>query len=232
MSTRAAPKNHIKKPAFSHDAVSETSLASGQIDKNAKYFQLSIGGDNYSGQRAFNVVLDECSFRLTNLSGTQFSRFQAGDVIFDGCDLANAAWEEAAWTRVELLGCRLLGFKSNEADLQDVTFSDCNVSLAQFRFARCKAVRFENCDLQNADFYQADLRCTTFSAARLQKANFLGSNLEGVQLGRDDLPNLKGALVDPFQAACLAGLMGLNVLSPARLSMPLRPSWPTHVVAA
>lgn len=221
MSTRAAPKNQIKKPAFSHGAALETSLSGGQIDKNAKYFQLLIGGDNYSGQRAFSVVLDECSFSLTNLSGTQFSRFQAGDVIFDGCDLANAAWEEAAWTRVELLGCRLLGFKSNEADLQDVTFADCNVSLAQFRFARCKAVRFENCDLQSADFYQADLRgatfagCdlrgATFSAARLQKANFLGSNLEGVQLGRDDLPNLEGALVDPFQAACLAGLMGLNV---------------------
>jgi uncharacterized protein YjbI with pentapeptide repeats len=60
-------------------------------------------------------------------------------------------------------------------------------------------VVFEHCDLREAQL----------SFAKLGGTDFRGSQLENLRVGME---SLRGAIVDPAQAAYLAGLMGLKVM--------------------
>jgi uncharacterized protein YjbI with pentapeptide repeats len=60
-------------------------------------------------------------------------------------------------------------------------------------------VQFEGCDLGEAQL----------SFARLAGADFRGCGIKDLRVG---IEHLKGAIVDPAQAAYLAGLMGLKVM--------------------
>ncbi len=105
-----------------------------------------------------------------------------------------------------------------EAHAGSTLWRECNLSLAQFRFATFKNARFENCNLRGADFLEADLRGVVFqncdlqdaqmSFCKLENTDFRGSDILGLKVG---VENLNGAIVEPFQAAYFAGLMGLQV---------------------
>ena len=89
---------------------------------------------------------------------------------------------------------------------------------ALLRFARCTAVRFEKCDLRNADFQGADLSGVLFVKCNLSDAQFSATTLKGTDLRGSTIENLRvgikelpGAIVDPFQAAYIAGVLGLVV---------------------
>ncbi|MEZ4727820.1 MAG: pentapeptide repeat-containing protein [Caldilineaceae bacterium] len=140
------------------------------------------------------------------------------DTRFESCDLANAAWEQFLAHRVAFLDCQLVGWDAGEAHLQNVRFQACNGQFAGFRFATCKSVYFEQCDLRHANFQRADLSGVIFhkcdlrhaqlSGAKLQGTDFRGSQIEAMHVGLHELP---GAIVDPFQAAYLAGLLGVVI---------------------
>jgi uncharacterized protein YjbI with pentapeptide repeats len=206
-----------KMPKNSED-LRDTLPDENTLQNNAQYEGFFLTAHDYSKQIASHVSMSQMHFERASLGLTQCPSIDGSDLIFAGCDLANAAWRKATIYRAEISGSRLTGFKANEAHLKDVVFSDSNVSLAQFRFAHFKAVRFENCILRGADFTESDLRgvifkdCdlreAEFSFAKLENTNFCGSKLDGLRVRPEDL---RGAIVEPFQAAYFAGLLGLNV---------------------
>ena len=212
-------KEAIKSPRLPGKAISDGgSLPTDQICADASYANLKVSGQNYVKQVAGHVVFTRCHFQSVNFDRVQLPSLDLSDARFDECDLANADWRKVILDRVEFVGCRLLGLRANEAHFKNTVIQECNASLAQFRFTTFKAVRFENCNLRGADFQEADLRGVVFkdcdlrevqmSSARLENTDFRGSEIEGLMVGAD---NLKGAIVEPFQAAYFAGLMGLQV---------------------
>ena len=213
-------KNSIKPPQMQSDIdLFAKTISKDQIQCNTRYEHVALIEQNYSGQIAIGSAFDECRFERTSFRNAQLEELRLTDVSLEECDLANAIWLKTTLTRVEMVDCRLLGFRANEADVQHMVFRNCNISLAQFRFAKFKSVRFEKCNLQNADFYQSDLRGVIFdncdlkeaqmSSAKLTNTDFRGSEINGLQVAQSDL---KGLIVEPFQAAYLAGLMGLQVV--------------------
>ncbi len=140
------------------------------------------------------------------------------DVRFEDCDFASATWERPTLHRTEFVRCRFTGFAAPDALFEDVRFRHCSAKLAHFRFSRFKHTRFEDCDFEEADFQGADLtgvrfvRCNLsraqFSHTKLKGADLRTSQLEGLRVGPDELP---GAIVDHFQAAYLASLLGLDI---------------------
>lgn len=158
---------------------------------------------------------------FVNRGGWAESRLQSvrcTDARFDGCDFANAAWERLTAQRVEFLNTQLLGFTVLEAHLHHVRFQGCNAQFAGFRFATFKRVRFEQCDLRHADFQRADLsgvifhRCdlryAQLSGATLKGTDFRSAQIDDMRVGIQELP---GAIVDPFQAAYIASLLGVVI---------------------
>ena len=149
-------KATIKPPHLPSNITSfTTAIPDNKVVGNTRYENLALSGEDWSEQTASGVVFDECHFQRMNLCGLQLPDLGLSDVLFGECDVANATWPNATLTRVEMVGCRLLGLRANEADVQHLVVKDCNLSLAQFRFATFKWVRFEHCNLHGADFHMA-----------------------------------------------------------------------------
>ncbi|HRW47025.1 MAG TPA: pentapeptide repeat-containing protein, partial [Caldilinea sp.] len=78
--------------------------------------------------------------------------------------------------------------------------------------------RFDRCDLSGADLQATDLTGARFARCKLDEVEFSQAVLSGADLRtstiermRVGITELHGAIVDPFQASYLAGIMGLVI---------------------
>jgi uncharacterized protein YjbI with pentapeptide repeats len=111
-----------------------------------------------------------------------------------------------------------LGLHAVDTSFTEAVFADCIAPLALFFGARFKSVRFtqcslseasfQNCDLTGVVFRGCDLRQASFHGATMLGADLRGSQVEGIVAGAREL---QGVIVEPSQAALLAGLLGLDV---------------------
>jgi len=173
---------------------------------------------DFTGQAAAHITFTGVHCKQGRWGGSRLHGVRCTDTRFEGCDLANATWERLVAHRVEFVACQLVGWNALEAHLQNVRFQGCNGQFAGFRFATCKAVRFEQCDLRHTDFQRADLSGVVFhkcnlsdaqlSGATLKGTDFRGSTIDDLRVGLQELP---GAIVDHFQAAYIAGLLGVVI---------------------
>jgi uncharacterized protein YjbI with pentapeptide repeats len=189
-----------------------------QLDDMGAYTGLLLSGCDLSDQAAEDVTFETMVLKHVGLGRTRLPSLQLHDVRLDACDLAEAAWEKPLFSRVEALGCRMVGWRASEGSLRNVLIKGCGAIGAQFWSTAFKNVRFENCILRDADFQRADLSGVVFdkcdlsnakmSDAKLAGADFRGSKIEGVRLG---LKELQGAIVDMEQAITIARLLGVAV---------------------
>lgn len=190
-----------------------------ELVSETEYFNLDLAGGDFSGQCASLVSISKGRLARVGLSRTHLHKLDLDRVVFDACDMANAAWEMARLDKVTLNDCRLIGLGLSRSSIKECVFQACEASLADFRAITCKKSRFIRCKLQGADFQHADLRHVVFEncdlrgaqmfSAKLEGADLRGSEIENLQIG---IEHLRGAIVDPAQAAYLAGYMGLKVM--------------------
>jgi uncharacterized protein YjbI with pentapeptide repeats len=183
-----------------------------------EFTALTLNGIDLSRQQAAHLTWRGVAGQQVRFAETHFDPLRLTDVIFTGCDLANAQWARLTAQRVALTDCQLIGFDAPDARWQDVTFTRCQAQYAKLRFSKFKGVRFEECDLRNADFqgsdlagvvfYKCDLTDAQLSGATLQGTDFRGSTIERMRVGIAELP---GAIVEPVQAAYVAGLLGVVI---------------------
>lgn len=193
-------------------------LPEGRLADHEVYSDIILAHAELIGQVARDVTFDTMHFKHVRLSGTVLSALRLRDVRFTACDFAEAAWDKAQMTRIEIVDSRLLGFKAGEARIQDALFKDCNGTLALFWSTTFKAVRFQTCVLREASFIEADLSGVVFDqcdlrgadlrGATLAGADFRGSQVEGMRIEGCDL---HGVVIDPTQAVVFASLLGLVV---------------------
>jgi uncharacterized protein YjbI with pentapeptide repeats len=189
-----------------------------QLDDMGVYAGLLLSDCDLSEQVAEDVTFEATLLKHVRLGRTRLPSLQMHDVRLDACDLAEADWGKPLLSRVEALGCRMVGWRASEGSLRNVLFKGCNSIGAQFWSTSFKHVRFENCILRDADFQYADLSGVIFdkcdlsnaklSDAKLAGADLRGSKIEGVRLG---LKELQGAIVDMEQAIAIARLLGVVV---------------------
>jgi len=212
-------KTAIRAPILPPDETDLSPLPpDAQLTARHRYTLSFCHQHNFSEQSSDHTVFDQCRLSQVNFSSTDLDDFELNDAVLRECDLANAAWRKAMIYRTEIQACRAVGWNASEAYIKDTIFRDTNLMLAQFRFAEFKAVRFENCNLKGADFQNADLRGVVFeqcdlSEAELSFANLKNADVRGCEIKkvRANGENLKGLIVEPFQAAYFAGLLGLQV---------------------
>jgi uncharacterized protein YjbI with pentapeptide repeats len=140
------------------------------------------------------------------------------DVRMVGCDLANIRAHRISLVRVELIDCRLTGFRANALDWRDVLVQNGDVRYAQFHGGTFRTCEFNGCNLQDADLQEADLSGSLLRACNLARADLRHAKLRNTDLRKSEVEgmfvgvgDLQGAIVDPAQAMILARLMGLQI---------------------
>lgn len=184
----------------------------------AEFSALTLSEADLSTSRAAHLTWCGVHCQQTRFTETDFDSPRLTDSVLSGCDLANAQWERLTAQRLLVEECQLIGFDAPDARWQDMTFTRCRAQYVKLRFSKFKQVRFEECDLRNADFQGSDLSGVVFhkcdltdaqlSGTTLTGTDFRGSTIERMKVGIAELP---GAIVEPVQAAYVAGLLGVVI---------------------
>jgi len=169
---------------------------------------------NFSRMGFSKVVFDHC-----RLSGCDFSNSDFIDVVFDSCDLSGCRFREGYFQRVRFEQVKAVGAGFGESvfknlGIKESNFSYCSFAKSKFErasitgelhdasFAECqlKSFEFENADLTRADFFKTPLKGQDLRSCRI----------DGIIVS-DSLSELRGAVVDLYQAAALAAKLGIEI---------------------
>lgn len=210
-------RSDVKAPRIPK-RLSIATLSQDYFHADEEYVGLRFDG----GQMAFagleRVEFQRTRFEDANLDGSVLYSPKLTDVAFKSCSLANVNFERLIAHRIEFSGCRLLGLNVTDGYFQNAVFRDCDLQLARFRFTTFDTVMFDDCILTEANFQGADLSGVNFVKCNLNNAelsqtklggtDFRTSSIEGIRVGPEEVI---GAVVDHFQAAYMASLLGLVI---------------------
>lgn len=188
------------------------------LDDQTTYTDLLIAERELGSQVAEFVTFERTCFKQIAMQRAELRGLRLADVRFEASDLADSSWEQLSASRVELLGCRLIGLQASNGYVEDLLVKGCNAAHAQFWSTTFKRVRFESCNLSESNFQSADLAGAIFdkcdlrgaklSDAKLVGADLRSSQLEGARLG---IKELQGAIVSMEQAVGIARTLGVDV---------------------
>lgn len=178
-----------------------------------------ISGD-FSGldcsNLSFNrVIFVDCSFR-----GGDFSHVSFIDGIVWNSDLSNGVFAESFWASSCLCESKGIGADFSASRMRNVRFAGCNLQYGNFTKCRLPGIRIGNSDFSEAVFSETELGGAILDEVKLNRATFVKTSLGGINLTRcaidnlrfsDHAPELRGAIVNPVQAAELAKLLGVVI---------------------
>jgi uncharacterized protein YjbI with pentapeptide repeats len=202
------PSKHrgIDPPILSSFEIMNKGIPDNQLYELESYQNVYLSNCELEGTKG--VDFQYAYFDNVKTVDTYFKRLFLQDVRITKSDFANTEWEESSLNRVEFINSRLLGFKVIKSRLKNVLFKGCQGQFSQFNLSRFEHVIFDNCNLDNYTFIEAFLTNIKFincqmnnvilADAKFKDTDFRGSNIEGLQI---NISQLKGAILDPFQAA-------------------------------
>lgn len=163
-----------------------------------------------SGTKFVNCRFWECSFEKAEFV----------DVVFQSCDFSACNMENAFFDRVEFHTCKGVGTKFSGSVLKHIFINECNFNYTNFDAARLENIKIENtqmdgsnvtqCKCKNVWWHKVGLTNASFFKTSMRGMDFRDSVIDGIVLS-DDCRELKGAIVDLYQAAELAKRMGIVV---------------------
>ncbi|MEP7189064.1 MAG: pentapeptide repeat-containing protein [Roseiflexaceae bacterium] len=188
------------------------------LSDQATYSELLLADYALADQVAEFVTFEKTYFKQMTMQRADLRALRLADVRFEACDLADSSWERLSVSRVELIGCRLIGLQATDGRVEDLLIKGCNAAHAQFWSTVFKRVRFENCNLSETNFQSADLAGVIFDkcdlrGAKMADAKLVGtdlrsSNIDGARVG---IKELQGAIVNLEQAVSIARVLGVDV---------------------
>jgi len=188
------------------------------LSDQATYADLLIAEYALGDQVAEFVTFEKTHFKQLTMQRAYLRGLRLEDVRFEACDLADSSWELLSASRVELLGCRLIGLQATNGRIEDMLIKGCNAVHAQFWSTVFKRVRFESCNLSETNFQSADLAGAIFDkcdlrGAKMADAKLVGADLRSSQLdgARLGIKELQGAIVSIEQAVNIARTLGVDV---------------------
>jgi uncharacterized protein YjbI with pentapeptide repeats len=171
-----------------------------------------------TNQQLDTLRLEDSVLDRVHLAGGQFGSAIWKDVRLVACDLANVRAHRISLVRVELIDCRLTGFRATALDWHDVLIQNGDLRYAQFQSGSFRNCEFDGCNLQDADLQGADLAGSVLRSCNLARADLRRAKLRNTDLRKSELDgmlvgmsDLQGAIVDPAQAMVLAQLLGLQI---------------------
>lgn len=166
---------------------------------------------NVENARFENCRLLDCSFKKSSFK----------NVSFRNCDFSGSRFEDAYFSQCEWKGCKALGSSFSQGVFKNILLADNNMKYTDFDGSQWRWAHWEEVDFTGAFITQSRLRdlealtCdftqTAFFKTPLKGLDLTSSTIEGIQVS-DTLGELRGARLDPFQAAGLMRLLGIEVV--------------------
>ena len=162
-----------------------------------------------------NVVFRCCTFERVNLSNCTFT-----DVLFSGCRFVRCDMGRSWLNRVDFRSCSAPGLSFLKGRLSGVSLVDSQLAYADFSETTVDQLAASETKLSEASFHVTRLRRLVLERCDLSRATFFRTSLSGVDLSAcdisglrvsSDLRELRGAIIDPDQAAGLIGFLGIKI---------------------
>lgn len=160
----------------------------------------------------------QCRLEGCRLPGAVLRRAEFVDTVFDRCDLSGADLDGAYFSRCVFTGCKGVGARMQQAVLKNVRIERCNFSMCDFTGAAFASVLVDDCDLSGAwltecrhrqlELRQVKLCSASLFHTPLKGLDLTGCRIDDITVAAEDLP---GVIVDTWQAAGLARLLGVVV---------------------
>ncbi len=160
--------------------------------------------------RFTNCVLTHCDFEKASFI----------DVIFEACDFSNSKFTEAYFERCQFIRCKCIGVDMSFTMSKNTKLEQSNFTYSSFNQAKLLEVFFDQVDFSEASMGEAKLKKFATKNSLFIKTNFFQTLLAGVDFTGNELIapmvssppfELKGMIIDQFQAAELIGLLGVIV---------------------
>lgn len=188
----------------------EEETVSGVLIKNVFLEEADL-----SQMRFSSVIFEGCSFQECCFDKGEFT-----DVRFRFCDISNCSFLDSYMNRVEFCDSKGVGVKLVGSTILHTLIGESNFAYSNFDASKLGYVHFEKSLLQGAFLTQCRCEHVKWSQVNLERASFFktllkgmdftGSVIRGITLS-DDCRELKGAVVDLYQAAELARYLGVII---------------------
>ncbi len=174
-----------------------------------------LSGEDLSGIDYNIVEFDNCKLLDCNFNKVGFT-----NVYFKHCDISNCTFENGYFNQVEFISCKGMGCKFQNSVIKHVNFSDSNFTYSNFEHSKFQKVILASSNLSNACLAECILKEMELKEVILNNCDFFKTPLKGIDfrestidgiLLSDNYKELAGAIVDTYQAAALARLLGLVI---------------------
>jgi uncharacterized protein YjbI with pentapeptide repeats len=160
-------------------------------------------------------IFENCTFHNCCFEDATFI-----DVVFQSCDLSNSKFTGAYFERCHFTQCKCIGVNMRDSVINHTAFQQSNFQYAHFDKTRIADVLFDHIDFTEASLVEAKLMRFETTGSRFIKNNFYKTMLAGMDFTTGEFVaptvssppvELKGVILDSFQAADLMRLWGVVV---------------------
>lgn len=164
----------------------------------------------FSKVRFENCTFFDCSFRKCEFT----------DVIFQTCDFSTCNFTDTYFNRCQLLTSKGMGANFSGSSILNTAIRECCLNYANFDASKLEKVRIENTELNNANISQCRCKAVEWDLVQLNHTSFFKTPLQGMDFTgcvihelilSDECKELKGVVVDLYQAAELAKRLGIII---------------------
>ncbi|WP_162160625.1 pentapeptide repeat-containing protein [Paenibacillus gorillae] len=188
------------------------------MEQDSEFVDRIVQDCELYGEAPYKACFDRMKFTNVTMRGARMRKSEFTDVIFERCDLSNADFQDAIFHRVVFKDCKLIGMDLSSGMLRNASFIDCHAEYAVFRMINAKRVRLHGGTFAYGDFFNSNLTEFYLEETRLDQAQFSQTKLSGIDLSSCEfdslgatLPELRGCIISPLQAAAFAGQLGMVV---------------------
>ena len=165
--------------------------------------------DEILNSEIYNIEIKKSKFSHCILSNCKFENTFFNNVYFENCDFSNSSFDSCNFTKVTFYNCKFIGCNLFSSILDTATFNSCNCEYLNFSDSSMRmSTSFNNIKLLLNDFNDCKFTSATFYKTSLADIDFTTSDISGISV---DLPSLKGAIVNEFQAMSLSLLLGIKI---------------------
>mgnify|MGYP000241766528 CR=1 FL=1 len=162
-----------------------------------------------------NVIFDQCTFSNVTLERCSFR-----NVRFESCSFPNCNFSHSWFHQCEFMGTQLVGANFGSSNFVDFIVQKSALRYANFTSARFDRSEIIDCDCTDTFFAECSLGSFVVDQTRFVRSEFFHTSLKDVDFTTSELDGicvsdrgeeLKGAVVNAFQAIELSKLLGLVV---------------------
>lgn len=171
--------------------------------------------EDLSHMRFSAVVFENCVFQDCDFQKGEFT-----DVVFQSCDFSNCNFSDGYFNRVQFRSSKGVGAKFCGNTMLHTSMEDCNLSYANFDCSKLEHIRFWDSQLRGGFMTQCRCKAVEWNRVCLEQASFFKTGMKGMDFTNSDIKGLmlsddcrevKGAVVDLYQAAELAKYLGVVI---------------------